>query len=82
MAMKTGEHTKNICHNYFCPFPSSDPAGPLRHHQHHGVPHPPDQDGQDDQDEQGGQDEAPGHPRPEGHGRLRLRALVSQWLLR
>ena len=84
--MKTGEKIllKNlyVINLNLVLYPSSDPAGPLGHHQHHGGPHPPDQDGQDDQDEQVGQDGAPGHPRPEGHGRLRHRALVSQWLLR
>ena len=50
---------------------SLDPAGPLRHHQHHGSPLPPDQDEQVEQDDQDGQDgpaEEPGNPRAEGHG--------------
>ena len=79
--MKTGEKIllKNlyVINLNLVLYPSSDPAGPLRHHQHHGVPQPPDQDGQDDQDDRDDQDGAPGCPRAEGHGRLRLCAMVS-----
>ena len=67
--MKTGEKIllKNlyVINLNLVLYPSSDPAGPLGHHQHHGGPHHPDQEGQD---KHYGQDGAPGFPRAEGHG--------------
>ena len=61
----------------FVHYCSSDSSGPLRNHQQHGGPLPPDQDGQDEQDGPGpGGD--PGHPSP---GLLSPLELLSKWLL-